>query len=114
MTHAATITVTSTADSGSGSLRDALAIASHGDTIDATSLPGIITLTNGELLITKSIDIIGPGPDLLAVNGNHRSRVFHILPTNTVVISGLSITNGALLSREVLFSGAGIFNDDST
>src|SRR5438105_9264153 len=35
-TMAATITVTSTADSGAGTLRDALASAANGDTIDAS------------------------------------------------------------------------------
>ena len=51
--HAATITVTSTADSGAGTLRDALASASDGDTIDF-SVTGTITLTstNGELSVT--------------------------------------------------------------
>ena len=67
--HAATITVTSTADSGPGSLRDAIAAASDGDTIQfAAALNGqSITLTSAELAIDKNITINGPGPDQLAV-----------------------------------------------
>ena len=45
--RATTITVTNTNDSGPGSLRDALAIANDGDTIDATSISGAIALTSG-------------------------------------------------------------------
>ena len=48
-TRAATITVTSTADSGDGSVRNALANAADGDTIDATGVSGTILLTSGEL-----------------------------------------------------------------
>src|SRR5437867_4167090 len=58
---AATNIVTSTADSGAGSLRQALASAADGDTIDATSVSGTILLTAGELLVTNSVVIIWSG-----------------------------------------------------
>src|SRR5262245_31593542 len=62
-TQAATITVTNINDSGAGSLRQALADAVDGDTINFnSSLNGQrITLTSGELLANKSITISGPG-----------------------------------------------------
>ena len=72
--HAATITVTSTADSGAGTLRDALASASDGDTIDF-SVTGTITLTSGQLVVNNSLTISGPGAANLAVNGNAASRI---------------------------------------
>ncbi len=50
-----TITVTSTADSGAGTLRAALASAANGDTIDASGVTGAILLTSGELLVTNSV-----------------------------------------------------------
>src|SRR6266566_9429187 len=75
--HAATITVTSTADSGANTLRQALADSNDGDTIDF-SVTGTITLSSGELLVNDSITISGPGVDILAVDANHASRVFHI------------------------------------
>ena len=55
------IVVTNTNDSGPGSLRDALAVANDGDTIDATGISGTILLTSGELQITHSVTINGPG-----------------------------------------------------
>ena len=76
-TQAATITVTNTNDSGAGSLRQAIADAHDGDTIDF-GVTGTITLTTGELLVNKSVSISGPGLDNLTVDGNHATRVFHV------------------------------------
>jgi hypothetical protein len=89
-----TITVTNTNDNGAGSLRQALVDANDGDTIDATGISGVITLTTGELLVDKSVTINGAGTDLLAVDGNDGSRVFRIASGETVIISGLTIRNG--------------------
>lgn len=87
------IVVTNINDSGPGSLRDALAIANDGDTIDATGISGTILLTSGELQITHNVIINGPGAGTLAVDANHNSRVFENSASN-VTISGLTITNG--------------------
>jgi hypothetical protein len=53
----ATIIVSNTNDNGHGSLRQALVDANDGDTIDATGMSGVITLTSGELLVEKSVII---------------------------------------------------------
>ena len=111
--HAVTITVTSTADSGANTLRQALADSNDGDTIDF-SVTGTITLSSGELLVNDSITISGPGADILAVDANHASRVFHIASGKTVTISGLTITNGAVTGSFPAGAGGGIFNDHST
>jgi hypothetical protein len=105
--NATTITVSNTNDSGPGSLRQALASASDGDTIDATGISGAITLTTGELLVDKSVTINGAGADVLAVDGNSTSPVFQIASGETVTISNLTIRNG----RDD-FSGGGISNGD--
>src|SRR5438132_7839156 len=107
---ATVITVTNTNDSGPGSLRQALADANDGDTIDF-AVTGTIGLTSGELLVDKAITISGPGAENLAVNGNAKNRVFHVTGGN-VTISGLTITNGDA-SGNVL-GGGGIYNDHST
>jgi len=105
--QADTITVTTTSDSGLGSLRQALADANDGDTINFT-VTGTIALTSDELAVDKSVTISGPGPTLLAVWGyvtlNAGIRVFHVTPNHTVTIEGLTISYG----------GGGIYNDQAT
>src|ERR1043166_7724661 len=102
---ASTITVTNTNDSGAGSLRQALADAIDGDTIDFAGT-GTIGLTHGELLVTRNITISGPGAENLSINVNAKSRVFHVSSGETVTISGLTIANG-----HVSDNGGGIYND---
>jgi len=111
--HAATVTVTSTADNGAGTLRNALAGVANGDTINFT-VTGSITLTTGELVISNSVNILGPGPGSVAVNGNLASRVFHVTNAVTAVISGLTITNGAVNGGFPGFLGGGVWNQQST
>ncbi len=96
---AATITVTNTNDSGAGSLRDAIASATSGDTVDfnLAACPCTITLTSAELLISqKSLIIRGPGANQLTISGNNARRVFRItaMSPRLVTISGVTITNG--------------------
>ena len=92
--RATTITVTNTNDSGPGSLRQALADAHDGDTVEAAGISGVIRLTTGELLVDKSVTINGAGADVLAVDGNATSSVFQIGSGKTVTISDLTIRNG--------------------
>jgi hypothetical protein len=103
--RAATLIVTNIADSGPASLRAAVVNAADGDTIDATGVSGTILLTSGELLATNSLTIVGPGQDILSVNGNASSRVFRIGSNAVVAIAGFTITNG--LAND----GGGIFNE---
>jgi hypothetical protein len=102
-----TYTVTSLADSGPGSLRAAL--ASGDDTVAfAKGLHGAINLTSGELLVTNSVTINGPGAKKLSVSGNDASRVFELATGLNVTISDLTITHGAAPDQ-----GGGILNDGS-
>jgi predicted outer membrane repeat protein len=93
---ASIIIVTTTNDSGPGSLRQALVDAHYGDTINFdSSLKGqTITLTSGRLIVDKNVTISGPGANHLAVDGNATDWVFSIDLGPTVTISGLTITNG--------------------
>lgn len=104
--NAATLTVSNTNDSGSGSLRAAIAAAAPGDTINF-SVTGAITLTTGELLIDKNLTISGPGASSLTIGGGGASRVFELALGNTATISGLTVTNGAA------DNGAGILVNSS-
>jgi hypothetical protein len=110
--RAATITVTSTADSGAGTLRATLGSANNGDTINfALPTPAKITLTSGELVVSNSVNILGPGTNNLAVDGNDEWRIFHVIGSNnTDTISGLTITNGYVQSG----SGGGLNNQGAS
>jgi hypothetical protein len=91
--QAASIVVTTPANSGRGSLREAIAIANNGDAI-TFAIGGTITNLTGELLISKNLNVLGPGLTNLAVSGNNASRVFNIASGAIVNLSGLTICNG--------------------
>ena len=108
--EAATLVVTTTADSGVGSLRQALADASHGDTIEFDAgLNGQTIIITEELLINKDITINGPGPDLLTVRKGFSPSpyitILHITPSRTVTIRGITVSRGYY---------GGIFNEEAT
>lgn len=105
---ATTIIVTNTNDNGPGSLRQALVDAHDGDTIDATGISGVVTLSSGELLVDKSVTINGAGADVLAVDGNAISRVFQIGSGATVTISGLTIRNAQAGMGGGILTGDGV------
>ena len=103
--------VTNTNDSGPGSLRQALADANGGDTINFD--PAIngrnIGLTTGELVIDKNVTINGPGPNLVGVYRSSQTtfRIFHVMPGYTATIAGLTISGGDGDQQ----GGGGILND---
>jgi hypothetical protein len=103
-----TLTVSNNLDSGAGSLRAEIAVANSNDTIVfAPRLQGqTITLTSGELDITKSLTIQGPGATHLTISGGGLSRVFNVTASN-VTLSGLTIADG------YADLGAGVFNTGS-
>src|SRR6516164_3713939 len=109
-----TWTVTSPADSGDGSLRAIIAATQNGDQIvfDPSLQGQTITLTSGQLAVTKSLDIEGLGADQLGISGNHASRIFAISGGATVTIGGLTITGGMALGAPG--QGGGILNASST
>jgi hypothetical protein len=68
-----------------------------------TNLPG--ALVCDEVIVDKSIDIVGPGAAVLTLSGDGSNRVFHVTSNATVNISGLTIANG------IGTSGGGILNE---
>lgn len=109
---AATLVVISNADSGTGTLREAIGASNAGDTIqfDENQVVSPIVLTSGELLIDHDLTITGPTTTGLTISGNNASRVFDI-QSGTVSISSLTISNGTDAdSTGNSLDGAGIFN----
>src|SRR4051812_14809335 len=85
-----TLTVTSVADSGAGSLRHMIDVAKPGDTIHFSGrLKGAtIKLAGSELVVNKSLDIEGPGSDSLTISAGGKSRVFEVDGKGTNVTLG--------------------------
>ncbi|MEM8678236.1 MAG: choice-of-anchor Q domain-containing protein [Planctomycetota bacterium] len=81
---------------GDISLRDAIAAAATGETIDF-AVNGTILLDPalGELLIDKDLTIDGPGPDQLTIDAQGNSRVLSIQETNVADIREVTLTRGA-------------------
>src|SRR5437762_1064040 len=101
-----TILLTHKNDNAIGSVRQSLTGATDGDTIDATDISGVITLTTGQLLVDKSVIINGAGANVLAIDGNASSRVFQIGSGETVTISDVTIRNGQGNFGGGIFNGA--------
>jgi Domain of unknown function (DUF4347)/Bacterial Ig domain len=108
----ANFTVTSNADSGTGSLREAIVLTnanSEADTISfAASLTGQTITLASQLLLTASdkTTIDGSGRNL-TISGNAVTRVFLISGGATAELNSLTIANGQA------DDGAGVFNSGS-
>jgi hypothetical protein len=105
-----TFVVDTLADSGPGSLRQAVLDANANPGADLirfapSARDGTVLLAGGELSITDDLRIDGPGADRLAVSGNDASRVFQIGSGVAVGIDGLAVTHGRAVVR-----GGGILN----
>ncbi|MEZ5592477.1 MAG: right-handed parallel beta-helix repeat-containing protein [Gammaproteobacteria bacterium] len=96
--HAATFNVTTAADSGAGSLRDAVAQANStagADVITFNAGLGTITLTTGQIDITETLTITGPAAGQ-TISGNDSSRIFAVTAANQpLTLENLTLTAGA-------------------
>src|SRR5258708_4912292 len=94
------VVITTNADSGAGSLRQAIADVCDGGTITfADTVVSPIVLTSGQLLIdAKGLTIQGPGTRPMIISGNGANRVIQTIDRALdiqVTLSGLTIANGA-------------------
>lgn len=90
------------------SLRDAITVAASGDTIVFQSgLTGTIPLASALPSIDKNVTITGPGAKLLTISGSGNISVIAIHSGATVVISGLTITDGYSTTGGAAISNSG-------
>lgn len=99
---AATLTVRNCNDSGSGSLRNAVASALSGDTIDLSRLTcSRILLTSGEIVVPqRSLTLAGRSRYALTIDGNRTGRVLRHDNIGRLRIEHLSISNGRVAGAD--------------
>jgi len=94
------LTVNDAGDEGPGNcdsvctLRDAIATVASGGLVDFAPqlLPATITLTHGELVILKPLNILGPGAERLAISAASASRVIKLDADSEAPIRIIGIT----------------------
>jgi hypothetical protein len=111
--HAASLIVTNSGDGGPGTLRQAIAAASSGDTITfALQLKwDTIGLVNGPLDITKDLTILVPAGMHVTISGAYITRVVHVASNTTVRLENLRIIQGVSVPNSGSPNGGGIAND---
>jgi uncharacterized repeat protein (TIGR02543 family) len=107
-TCASFVTVTNNADSGAGSLRQAIENVCDGGTI---TFDGDYSITlASSLTISRDMTIDGAG-HAITVSGNNAVRVFQVNSGVTFSLNQLTVTNGRAATGE---SGGGLLNDGGT
>lgn len=127
-------TVTNNKDSGGGSLRPAINDIAQGGTISFPSGGADITLTSGEIVINRDMNIGGGGTNQVTVHGNNQSRIFTVSGGRTLNLSKivladgnadgagggainnygtLNITDSAIVNNKAQDSGGGIYNNET-
>lgn len=106
---ASTLVVSNCSDAGIGSLRDTIAAAANGDTIDLGQLQcSRITLTSGAIpLPVPNLVLAGPGRDALHIDANGASRILFHPFGGTLTVSGLTIEDGADITTGFNIAGGG-------
>ncbi|HZF11400.1 MAG TPA: choice-of-anchor Q domain-containing protein [Thermoanaerobaculia bacterium] len=97
---AATVVVNTTVDQATGSctstcsLRDAVATAHSGDTIQVPA--GHFVLTLGVIgSFEKKLTILGAGARATVIDGNSRDRIFNLGSSESIEIDDVALVNGA-------------------
>ncbi len=91
-----TLIVSTTADSGNGSLRRAIATAKSGDTIQFSKQLSnkTIALKSGQIILDKNLTIDGGNAPGLTVSGDHNSRIFYLDRKKRAAIKNLTLADG--------------------
>lgn len=101
-----TTVVGNCSDHDAGSLRNVIANAHSGDTLDLSHLNCSPITLSGELEMSLgNLNLVGPGANALIISGNRNGRVFNHEGYGTLSLSGMTVENGYLLSNS--YSGRG-------
>ncbi|RMG68087.1 MAG: hypothetical protein D6722_12200, partial [Bacteroidetes bacterium] len=110
-TQATVLPVTNLQDAGPGSLRETVATAVNGDTLDLRALSGTILL-DSQIVLDRNLTLLGPGADLLAISGQQQCRHFLIPePSDTIRIEDLTLYQGSAIAYPENFFAAGSINN---
>src|SRR5262249_5162632 len=101
--------VTTLADSGVGSLREAISNANACSGAITFAVNGAIHLPSSLPVRTTHPIVLGPGPNTLTIDGAGASRLFYFSPATTNRVSGLRLVNASAAA-----SGASIWNYGQT
>jgi uncharacterized repeat protein (TIGR01451 family) len=102
------VTVTTTADGGAGSLRQALLDVCPNGTVNFNLPDDSIIKLSSELAITQGVSIVGPD-NRLTISGEGTTRVFNV-SAGTVNISNLTVSGGKVTGS----NGAGLLVSGGT
>lgn len=106
---AATRTVTSTANTGAGTLRQVIADAAPGDVIQfSLTYPATITLTSA-ITVSKDLQINGPGVSSLTLRGGGTDRIF-VITAGILRINKMTIQNGYFKGEDASTSAPGTYS----
>lgn len=104
--------VTTTADSGVGSLRFAATYTTNGQfiTFDPSLSGSTILLTSGQVILKPNLTIDASAlPGGVRIDGNNNSRIFQVNNANTVTLNSLTITNGNGVGANSSGNGGGLW-----
>ncbi|MGA9334394.1 MAG: choice-of-anchor Q domain-containing protein [Rudaea sp.] len=117
--HANTLAVTAGGDSGTGTLRQALLDAIDGDSIVFAAGVNTVTLTSGELDVTKSVTIAGAASPYTIIRRDSGASMFRLFKVGpgasagspaTITLQNLDLENGNQSGN----AGGAIYVDEHT
>jgi hypothetical protein len=95
-------TVSNTNDSGPGSLRQAIADAAPGETIEVPA--GTYTLTSNHLSVSKALTIAGAGQEDTVLRSVGGHRIFSVASKSPLILRDLSIS-GTTITGSIIQGG---------
>ena len=102
-----TFTVSSLADSGTGSLRQAVLDANttvgDDEIVFQSGLNGTIALTSGQMVISETVQITGNGAGNSIIDAQGNSRIFEIT-SGAVSLNGFTLQNGQTTQNNINYA----------